>query len=344
MNSNKIHIKSRTPAFIVKGAVFLILMMISLACALLPYLAGVTDGSMNLIRAAGWIVFAVTTAFFIYLVVNEIRPRDAMILDSRGFTENNHLLGASVEWTNVASVGIYGTKENPVFGITFENNDIVINGLRKRAADEMRVNIENNLPSVLISRNEVAVSLKELRDTFNRFIRESRVLKDTAPVKQKTNPFTTEDVLRAFGKIPQEKPAGEKTIVAPEPVKDDTPKFVEVNDGSQPAEKHSGSDFYSALFEDDNSEPEVPSGDTIVVRDRPAVKEEPAVSDTVVFSEKPEPEAPAEEVPEVKERETKPEEQPDIGDFEEYDLPDDLKAILSGKRSEKINKIEKMLE
>ena len=204
MNSNCISVKSNNASFLTKGLMWLALMVFAMICAFMPVFAGIEGGGATALKIVGWTVFAVAAAVFVMLIIKELRPSDAIVLDSRGFRENRHIDGVEVEWTNVSSVGIYGTKKSPLFGITFENNDIVIDKLRKRSADEMRDNIEENLPSVLIPQNEVKMPLRELRDLFNRFIREARTLEDNNAVhKQKVNPFTTEDVLRAFGQLPK---------------------------------------------------------------------------------------------------------------------------------------------
>ena len=93
-----------------------------------------------------------------------------------------------------------------MLGISFDNSDMIIDELHKRAADEMRGNLNENLPALIISQSEIRMPLKELRDLFKRFIREARTLEDNSAVAQKANPYTTDDVLRAFGKLPKEQP------------------------------------------------------------------------------------------------------------------------------------------
>ena len=242
MNSNCISVKSNNASFLTKGIMWLALMVFSMVCAFMPVFAGIEGGGATALRVVGWAVFAISAVIFVVLLIRELRPGDAIVLDSRGFKENQHIDGLEVEWTNVSSVGIYGTKKSPLFGITLENNDIVIDKLRKRAADEMRDNIEENLPSILIPQGEVKMPLRELRDLFNRFIREARTLEDNNAIhKQKVNPFTTEDVLRAFGQLPkkeEEQPAEES---AEAPAADESTKVL-----SDKAEE-SDDDFYASL-------------------------------------------------------------------------------------------------
>ena len=223
MNNNHISVKSRNPSFMAKGIIWLLITVASLLIALLPLLTEFDSESAVTFGVIGGVAFVVSGAMFIRLLVLEIKPKNELVMDSRGFREYKHLAGAEVEWTNVASVGIFGTKKSPMLGIVFENNDIVIDSLRNKAAAELRDNLEENLPSLLITQNEVKMPLAELRSLFERFVREARTLEGSTAPKHKSNPFSTEDVLRAFGKLPADgseskssEPAGKRGISASE--------------------------------------------------------------------------------------------------------------------------------
>lgn len=271
MNSNCISVKSNNASFLTKGMMWLALMILSMLCAFMPVFAGIEGGGATALRVVGWAVFAVSAVIFVLLLVNELRPRDAIVLDSRGFKENRHIDGAEVEWTNVSSVGIYGTKKSPLFGITLENNDIVIDKLRKRAVDEMRDNIEENLPSILIAQGEVKMPLRELRDLFNRFIREARTLEDNNAIhKQKVNPFTTEDVLRAFGQLPKEEETPAETPAEPEKTKV-LPDNAEESDD----------DFYASLRKKVGEKTAVEPGNSAAPNEEPAAPAYAAEDDNI---------------------------------------------------------------
>ena len=80
----------------------------------------------------------------------------------------------------------------------------------------MRENIEQSLPTILIPQSSVRISIKELKALFSKFSREARALESDTLKKPKNNPFTTDDVLRAFGKLP-------KNETNDNPEKDTTP-------------------------------------------------------------------------------------------------------------------------
>lgn len=315
-NNNHISVKARNASFLAKGILWLMLMLLSLACAMLPVFTSLSGGTAVALSAVGGVAFVASTAMFVMLIVREVRPIDALVLDQRGFRENLHLLGADVEWTNVAEVGIYGTKKSPMFGITLENNDIVLDRLRKRAAEEMRDNIEENLPSILIAQSEIKMPLNELRELFNRFIREARTLEGTATVKQKSNPFTTDDVLRAFGKLPNDnsaKPQNDGTdIKIPDDIKT---KAEPANDADGEDE-----DFYARMLrmaeKGDNSAPAEPEK---------AV--EPSVPDT------------AEPIAETAKKAVD-----ESSAYDSGDMPEEFRAILNRPRSGRIAEIERMLD
>lgn len=200
MTSSCMEIKEKRGNFIVKGIFWLFLALASLLCALLPYISAYASEKKLWFFLVGGAAFVFFTTLFVMLLVREIRPGNAMVLNSRGFRCAS-LLGSDmeIEWTNVAGIGVFGTKKTPLFGIRLENSDIVLARLGKKAADEMRDNLSENLPAMLIAQSDIRMPLTELKELFNKFIRESRALEESEPQKPKANPFTSEDVIRAFG-------------------------------------------------------------------------------------------------------------------------------------------------
>ncbi len=207
MNDNHIEIKERRSSLLAKGIIFLFLSLISLIIALLPYIViSLRDNSL-VFYLSGGISFAFFATMFVFLLVKECKPDNALILNLHGFTDRKNIgENIEIEWTNVASVKLMGKKEMPYLGITLENADLVMVHMKKSLVDEMRENIEEGLPHILISQKEIRYPINELKDLFVKFTREARALKNDAPVKPKNNPFTTEDVLRAFGKLDEVKP------------------------------------------------------------------------------------------------------------------------------------------
>lgn len=219
MNDKNIIIKARNSNMLIQGIVFLVLSVISLIIALMPFLSANAKSVSTVFFLVGGTLFAIFMTLFVILLVKECKPANALILSSRGFIDLQNI-GSDIviEWTNVAAVKLLGKKEMPYLGITLENTDIVIAEMKKKEADEMRENIEENLPHILISQKDVRTPLKELKDTFVKFVREARILNSDSAKATKNNPFTTDDVLRAFGKLPFEPKKEERLSVDDESI------------------------------------------------------------------------------------------------------------------------------
>ena len=203
MNENNIFIKEKHPDLFTKGFTLLGLMLASLFCAFAPLLINSLKNNKKDFFIVGGLLFFVFLALFVRLILKEFHPSNLLILKSGGFVDNKNVgQDILIPWTNVASVKLMGDQEMPYLGITLDNSDIVMAKMKKRAVDEMRDNIDDNLPHILIAQNEIYTPLSELKDTFIKFIREARVLDRETPQKAKNNPFSTDDVLRAFGKLP----------------------------------------------------------------------------------------------------------------------------------------------
>ncbi len=205
MNDKQIKIKERSRGYFTKGFFFLALMIFSLIYALYPVLSSRAVTGVTYYYALGGGAFAIFTGFFVFLIYKEFKPDSALILNARGFVDVYNVgKDIEIEWTNVASVKILGKKEEPFLGISLEDNDIVMSKMTKNKCEIMRENIEESLPSILVAHSDVRIPISELKDLFSKFIREARTLESDVPKTQKVNPFTTDDVLRAFGKLPEE--------------------------------------------------------------------------------------------------------------------------------------------
>ena len=202
MNDNHIEIKERRASLVAKGIIFLFLAVFSLSIALLPYIIDEFKNNALTFYLAGGIAFCFFATMFIFLLFKECKPDNIIVLNSRGFIDNKNVgPNIEIEWTNVATVKLMGKKETPYLGITLENSDLVMAHMKKQYVEEMRENIEEGLPHILLSQKEIRYPINELKDLFVKFAREARALKNDVPSKPKNNPFTTEDVLRAFGQL-----------------------------------------------------------------------------------------------------------------------------------------------
>lgn len=240
MKDNSIFIKEKRKDLFTRGFIILALMIVSLLCAFAPLLMdGINDGR-TAFYAIGGILFVTFLSMFIYLLYKEFHPDTLMILGSRGFVDKKNVgENIEIEWTNVASVKLLGNTEMPYLGITLENSDIVMAKMKKREAEEMRDNIDEGLPHILIAQNEVYTPISDIKDTFTRFVRDARALNNDTPTqKTKQNPFTSDDVLRAFGKLP---PKDNDTV---EKIPDNTDQSATVDVSSQ--SKTANTDSYSS--------------------------------------------------------------------------------------------------
>ena len=327
MNESNINIKERNNNMLVQGVLYLFGSVMSLIIALTPFLSSDAMKIKTVFYIVGGALFALFASMFVLLLYKECNPKNAIVITSRGFYDRNNVgEGILIEWTNVASVKMLKRNQNPFFGIILENTDIVLAQINKKNSQEMRENIEENLPHIIISQKEVRTPIKDINDIFVKLIRESRVLKHDSDRKAKNNPFTTDDVLRAFGKLPAKEEdvtqdAVDEVIdqqndkVAANNVSTASPAPAAVNNEPKDAEESVNEDsFYAALKQktDKNNlheELSTTSESTSTVSN----KEDKA--DVII------------------------EETDDIPD----DMPDEIKEILAKSRSSKISEIEKLL-
>lgn len=324
MNESNINIKARNSNMLIQGISFLVMTVVSLLIALMPYLSEDAMKISTVFFIVGGIMTAVFLSLFVFVLYKECKPADAMILNSRGFIDTKNVgENILIEWTNVASVKILGKKDMPFFGITLENSDIVLARMKDKNADEMRENIEENLPHILISQKDIRTPVKEVNDLFVKFVREARILCNDVPKKTKNNPFTTDDVLRAFGKLPKKEE--EKSSSEPEALKQNTAESAAAQEHKAPEAK----------------EEAVQDSDTFYSLLQNKVKDETAQAEAI--------EETAEEANEITTNEVINDAESDgLSDeaeikLNEDEIPDEMKAILSKPKSSKIAELEKIL-
>ena len=328
MNDNHIEIKERRSSLIAKGIIFLFLSVFSLTITLLPYLVHEFKEKATAFYLGGGITFCCFATIFVFLLFKECKPDSIIILNSRGFKDFKNV-GANVEieWTNVASIKLMGKKETPYLGITLENADIVMAHMKKPYAEDMRENIEEGLPHILLSQRDIRYPINELKELFVKFTREARALKNDIPSKPKNNPFTTEDVLRAFGKldtIEEEKEASENKedespincneTISEEPNKISYTESLDKENNSNKNENISIDSFYETLLK---------QSETLI---RPAQNEN--ATTTVENNE---------QVSFILQNEESNDEKSN------NDLSNEFEELMSKARSAKIAEIEKML-
>ena len=319
-SENIIQIKVQHKNWLIKGFLVLMLMLASLFTALLPLIVSFDGYIKTMLYIIGGVLFVIFTAIFVHILYKECKPDNALVLTAHGFTDNKNIgEGIEIEWTNVSSVKMMGKANMPFLGVTLENSDIILAQMKKKPAAEMRENIEQNLPTILIPQKDVRISINELKNLFTKFVREARVLKNDSPKKPKNNPFSTDDVLRAFGKLPENDKADEdikSEHELPEKINDkeisqpfENPEQPLIDDCTGEKQKHvSASDsFYEALRAKAMAKSEAKSTKTVA-------PESVETLDSVINSTS-------------------------QGD----EMPEEIKELLSKAKSSRISELEKIL-
>ena len=213
MNKNYIEIKEQRRDVLVKEIFILVMMIVSLTTALFPFLSETASETPGPFFIIGGIAFLSFTAIFVYFLYKDLHPDNAIVITDKGFVDYKNV-GADivVEWTNISSIKLLGRGASPFLGIMLENSDIIMEKMNRDEADLMRENIEDGLPAILISQNDIKIPINQLKETLISFAKDARTLRnDSAKKDKKQNPFTTTAVLRAFGQVPEN---ANETIVA----------------------------------------------------------------------------------------------------------------------------------
>lgn len=317
MKTSRIEIKERTSSFVAKGFCWLLFACCALFFALLPFISEYAMERRLMFFLIGGGAFVFFASMFFALLLREMNPASALVLNSHGFCFYSDLGDTEIEWTNVASVEIINGDSAPVLGVTLENPDMVIAALPKKAAQDMQENIAEELPHVLIVQSAIRYSVYDLKLLFERFIREARALEENAP-KEKVNPFTTDDVMRAFGRLPDEDEAQHTAEYSP--ALGDSLQVVTDNDRAVPPDD----DFYSMMLASavspKKSKPIVDDETPYDASDEPETSPEPE-QDTVVYIDA---------------------DSDDESDAEE-EMPEELLELIGKARSSKIDEIERIL-
>ncbi len=197
MRDNHMEIKERQKDWLLKGFLYLGLMIVSLIFTFIPLFSGIAGGVLFYIL--GGVAFAACTTLFVLLLYKVCNPSTAIVLTARGFTDKKNVgERIEIEWTNVSAIKQLGKKEMPFLGISLENPDIILSQMRTKEAEIMRDNLDENLPAILIAQNEIAMPIKEMKELFTKFAREARALENQGIAKTKNNPFSSQDVLDNF--------------------------------------------------------------------------------------------------------------------------------------------------
>ncbi len=330
---NNIEIKKQDRFWLLKGIFCLLFMLGSLFIALLPLISDAAKQHSMFFYIFGGISFVLLTALFSYLLYKEMKPTNAIILNAHGFVDTINIgNGIEIEWTNVASVKMLGKANMPFLGVTLENTDLILENMKKSLADEMRENIEQSLPTILIPQSSVRISIKELKALFSKFSREARALESDTPKKPKNNPFTTDDVLRAFGKLP-------KNETNDNPEKDTTPDSDDNNVDPMTSTKEVAPVINGEITVPFEIPEDVVSAETTEDKDRKISASDSFYEALRAKASVKTPARSLEVTVKINSDDAVPTESQDVVD----DMPEDMKMLLTKAKSTRIAEIEKIL-
>ncbi len=329
MQNNHIVIKEQQKDWLLKGFIYLGLMILSLVFTFIPLFSGNDNGKI-IFYVIGGLAFTASTTVFVLLLYKVCNPGIAMILNARGFIDKKNVGDRIViDWTNVSAIKQLGKNDLPYLGISLENSDIVLAQMKSKEADAMRENFNNNLPAILIAQNEICMPVKELKELFTKYAREARALaSDNEHNKQKVNPYSTDDVIKTFQANNEIANAQPETEAPATPIKQPEEKITET--------PTIANNFYEELLK----QAEVENEDTIVNSENATKAPEMKVDSDISLEEK-KPEPTLDFIPPLSDLFNENAEE--IGDEKTIVISEEFTDILNQARSTKILELDKLL-
>ena len=259
--------------------IFLLLLVAGLLLIGLRFLSFRPDSaSLRLILTiAGGVLAAAGLTGYIVSVVNGIRPKDAIILTNKGFT--NLLIGGKegvyVEWTQVRSLRIFGLRKSPMLGLSLVDEDAYLQQLFGKDLKEAEYNRSIGLPVIAIAQKDVKSTADELKNLFSKMIKGAiswenymrQERKSSAPAPERTS--ERKDVPASSPERPEFKSFAERRREAEQMEGRGTAGRAEQDDGQmvlfpETSEeigiRHTESiPFSRTLFGDEDADPEIGS-------------------------------------------------------------------------------------
>ena len=171
MKNDNIRIKRKSPFFLY-GALTLVVLIAGVLLIALPFLNDSAENGLPFF-IGGTIVAAIGLAGYVFILLREICKPDALVLTNKGFT--NYLIGGKngvyVEWTDVASIKIFGLSKAPSLGLTLEDNDSYLQLLNGRDMERASENIAMELPVIAIPQRCVKLPIAELKALFSKMVK-----------------------------------------------------------------------------------------------------------------------------------------------------------------------------
>lgn len=171
MKNDNIRIKRKSP-YVLYGTLSLIVLIAGVLLIALPFLNHITESGMPF-YIGGTIISLIGLGGYLFVLIGEIRKPDALVLTNKGFT--NYLIGGKdgvyVEWTDIASIKIFGLSKSPSLGLTLEDNDSYLQLLNGRELERASENIAMSLPVIAIPQRCVKLPIAELKALFSKMVK-----------------------------------------------------------------------------------------------------------------------------------------------------------------------------
>ena len=157
------------------GLIFLGCLIVGLFVAALRFFpfGPDTEPLRLVLTIAGASVAAVGLIGYIISLVRGIKPKDALIITNKGFT--NLLIGGKdgvyVDWIQVRSLRIFGLRKSPTLGITLADENGYLSMLDGKDLREAEYSRSVGLPVISIAQKDVKTDIEELKNMFSRMVK-----------------------------------------------------------------------------------------------------------------------------------------------------------------------------
>ncbi len=213
VKNDNIRIKKREAYFFLFGFGSLLAVLLGIFLIALPFLMSLEGSALLLLPIIGSLVLVVGGAFYALVVYRGLKPKDALIITNKGFT--NCLLGGKdgvyVEWTGVTSMKVFGLTKSPMLGLSLADNDAYLASLSGGALKDARANVDLGLPIISIAQRDVFLQIGELKNLFSRMIKGALSWEHYSAQGKKNEDEQVSDA-PAFTPAVQEEPAAKSEV------------------------------------------------------------------------------------------------------------------------------------
>ena len=164
MARNKVVVKRKMTMLTVTLALSFVMLIVSLICLFIPFVSGYT-GIKNIIYlvagGAGTVYFAFMTS---RLLFSRMMKQTALVITEKGIYDYTVCgIGAGlIERSSITSIKVMGSADKPMLGIVINDPRPIYLKAKKKVVEEMKLNVEAGLPTILIYTKDVAMPIREL--------------------------------------------------------------------------------------------------------------------------------------------------------------------------------------